>query len=114
MARPSRLRAGDLQLRRDEVPRHRLAQSLRRAERCAGVLEFDERNALEFEALAEHHQQVIEPLERRRLAAAFDAADRVLTRPRAQRQPALADAMPSPCFAQQRRRLWITPHTVSG
>src|ERR1700760_5151296 len=84
----------DLERGRNEVPGRRLAQTFVRCESRANfVAPPIERRAGELEPLAKHKQQVGESLERRRLDAALDAADRVLARPPAQREPPLADAI---------------------
>jgi hypothetical protein len=55
---------------------------------------------MELEALAQHHEQAVETLERRRLDTALDAADRVLTRSGPQRKATLADPLSRPGLAQ--------------
>lgn len=62
MAGPACLCAGDLQLGCDQVPRCRLAQSFTRASSNSLCARLSQRLNVEYEPLAEQHQQVCKAL----------------------------------------------------
>jgi hypothetical protein len=89
----------DLQLGCNEIPRSRLTQSLARARPHTVACRLAQRRGVELQALPEHHQQPSEALERWRLDATLDPADRVLAGPGSQRKAPLAYPLSGSRFA---------------